>query len=153
MDDEKWIREKTIEFTAKITQVETQLNLLNDGLKETKKELSQDIQNAVTNRIDDMMKIIDGQLKTQNRILEIQGRQSEQISAIQKTLAETQSVRDIVSRNTEKLKSYDERLDRIEANQRSEDDIKKSRYAGIWSAVVAIIGAIATVITALVGKI
>ena len=133
------ITEKIMEFTGKIASLETTLinqKDTNETAFETQsknmRDLRQDFNDFATE-----------QRRIQDSLLQIQGKQSQQIDSIQKTLEEFTDIRKQVTQHESRIKSLEEQV-------RSEKEIQKENTKGRWTTIAAMVAAIGSIIATLV---
>lgn len=133
------ITEKIMEFTGKIASLETTLinqKDTNETAFETQsknmRDLRQDFNDFATE-----------QRRIQDSLLQIQGKQSQQIDSIQKTLEEFTDIRKQVTQHKSRIKSLEEQV-------RSEKEIQKENTKGRWATIAAMVAAIGSIIATLV---
>ena len=83
------------------------------------------------------------QRRIQDSLLQIQGKQSQQIDSIQKTLEEFTDIRKQVTQHESRIKSLEEQV-------RSEKEIQKENTKGRWATIAAMVAAIGSIIATLV---
>ena len=152
-DHEQKLLEKTFEFVKQIASIESQQTSikeqqcqLKDDIQSLQKNITNEIRISVGGRISDISNLLIQQQEMQNKIINIQGRQGQQIDEIQTTLKEFTKIQ-------EKVSNLEIRVDALEETQRGEQEIQKEKIRGRWAAAGAIAAAIASIIVAILTKI
>lgn len=162
---ESKLMEKTFEFTSKLAGIEEGMHRLHEHVLTSESQTAERVnalETRLNSRIDTMEHNLfsaisshvetraqtqdvhsDGQQKTINKILEVQGRQSEQLDRIQNTLEKFTKIE-------EEVKLHNVRLKNLEEQQRSEQEIKKEQVKGRWAFIGSIIAAVSAIAVAII---
>lgn len=147
---ESQLLQQNMDFLVKLTKLETTQDYIREQVKENQKEftkqmqavkdfISFEIQNSVGVRVHDLSLLVQQQQETQNKIVEIQARQGEQIDEINRTLKEFSNMELKMIDHENRIKSVEQQVSRI-------DQVDKVRVQGKWSLITAIAaGVLATI--------
>lgn len=147
---ESQLLQQNMDFLVKLTKLETTQDYIKEQVKENQKEftkqmqavkdfISFEIQNSVGVRVHDLSLLVQQQQETQNKIVEIQARQGEQIDEINRTLKEFSNMELKMIDHENRIKSVEQQVSRI-------DQVDKVRVQGKWSLITAIAaGVLATI--------
>lgn len=147
---ESQLLQQNMDFLVKLTKLETTQDYIRDQVKENQKEftkqmqavkdfISFEIQNSVGMRVHDLSLLVQQQQETQNKIVEIQARQGEQIDEINRTLQQFSNMELKMIDHENRIKSVEQQISRI-------DQVDKVRVQGKWSLITAIAaGVLATI--------
>lgn len=139
---ESQLLQQNMDFLVKLTKLETTQDYIKDQVKENQKEftkemqavkdfISFEIQNSVGMRVHDLSLLVQQQQETQNKIVEIQARQGEQIDEINRTLQQFSNMELKMIDHENRIKSVEQQVSRI-------DQVDKVRVQGKWSLITAI---------------
>lgn len=139
---ESQLLQQNMDFLVKLTKLETTQDYIKDQVKENQKEftkqmqavkdfISFEIQNSVGVRVHDLSLLVQQQQETQNKIVEIQARQGEQIDEINRTLQQFSNMELKMIDHENRIKSVEQQVSRI-------DQVDKVRVQGKWSLITAI---------------
>lgn len=147
---ESQLLQQNMDFLQKLARLE----VTQDHLKESQVSLSKkidDVKEAITSeirisigaRINDISALVQQQQEIQNKIVEIQARQGEQIDEINRTLKEFSNMETKMIDHETRLKSLEKQITRL-------DDVDKTRTQGKWSLITAIASGLIAIVGGLV---
>lgn len=122
--------QQNLDFIGKVARIETQQEATKEHLERIEKQMSglhnsltDEIRTSVGARIQDIVDLQIQQQDVQNKIVNIQGRQGEQIDEIRKTLDEFTKIQTVVSTHETRLNSIEQKIAKL-------DEVDKVRTQG-----------------------
>lgn len=147
--------QQNLDFIGKVARIETQQEATKEHLQRIEKQMSglhdsltDEIRTSVGARIQDIVDLQIQQQDVQNKIVNIQGRQGEQIDEIRKTLDEFTKIQTVVSTHETRLNSIEQKIAKL-------DEVDKVRIQGKWALFTAlttgVIGLVGTILALVLG--
>lgn len=140
---EEILIQQSYDLTERLARIEERQTGFTETLQGVSERIHQEIQGSVTDRMNDLARLIAAQQQTQSEIVRIQSRQGEQIDSIRTTLDKFTELEHTVS-------DHEGRILSLEKHYQGEIDLKKERIKGVWATIGAIIAALASIATVLI---
>ena len=160
---EQKLMEKTMQFIADLAAIKEHQTHTDTKIDTVQKSILDELHHTVNGRIESTLNLIEGQQKAINRMLEIQGKQGEQIESIKQTLEEFTKIQTMVDKHDERISQlekkvavFDEhgkRIELLEQDHQDSIDLRKERVKGRWSMIAGVISAIAAITCAIIAAI
>lgn len=141
---------KMAHFEEKQEHTEELIKDVKQSLTDVKQTLTEEIHQNIDKRISDMAKITDGQQKTLNKIIEVQGKQTQQIDTIQHTLDHFTKIEDKVTKIEKEQEGLEIRIGTLENNTRTAAEIRKEKIKGMWTVISSAVAAASAIVCALI---
>lgn len=147
--------QQNLDFIGKVARIETQQEATKEHLERIERQMSglhdsltDEIRTSVGARIQDIVDLQMQQQDVQNKIVNIQGRQGEQIDEIRKTLDEFTKIQTVVTTHEARLNAIEQKIAKL-------DDVDKVRTQGKWALFTAlttgVIGLVGTILAFILG--
>jgi alpha-ketoglutarate-dependent taurine dioxygenase len=118
------INERQTDLVERLARIEENEKQLNTRMEDLKESLSEEIQQTgVSKRVDDIMMLVKNQQQTEAKIIELQGKQGEQINDINKTLIQLEGIEKTIDR-------LDGRLTQLESKSKTAAEYRKEQIHG-----------------------
>jgi alpha-ketoglutarate-dependent taurine dioxygenase len=118
------INERQTDLVERLARIEENEKQLNTRMEDLKESLSEEIQQTgVSKRVDDIMMLVKNQQQTEAKIIELQGKQGEQINDINKTLIQLEGIEKTIDR-------LDGRLTQLESKSKTTAEYRKEQIHG-----------------------
>lgn len=155
--DEEHLIEKQNKFDVKLAHFEERQKHSEEWQKhaeqlitDVRTDVVKEIHNNVDGRMQDITNIVRGQQTTLDKIIEIQGRQSQQIETINNTLDHFTKIEERVMNIEKKQEIISARIEHLEEESFNQQDLAKERTKGRWSMACSLIAMISAVACALI---
>ena len=149
-DKEEKLSERQVDIEVKIARIDERQSNIMDQLDSMHEDIIHEIHRSVDGRIQDLSLIVEGQQKTLNKIIEVQGGQKQQIDGIKHTLDHFTKIEERVNAMEQENVMLTTRVEKLEFDARSENELKKEQIKGRWAVIGAVVSAISAVICALI---
>jgi chromosome segregation ATPase len=141
------INEKQTDLVERLARIEENEKQLNTRMEDLKESLSEEIQQTgVSKRVDDIMMLVKNQQQTEAKIIELQGKQGEQINDINKTLIQLEGIEKTIDR-------LDGRLTQLESKSKTAAEYRKEQIHGRWAVAAAIVAALSSIICSIIATV
>lgn len=131
--------QQNLGFIDKVARIEVQQDIMKQQqdrieghLESLHRYIGEEIRSSVGGRINDINTLLVQQQDAQNKIIEIQGRQGQQIEQIQNTLQEFTKIQNSLSDHEIRIKNLEKRVAKM-------DEMDKARLQSRTSLIVAVI--------------
>lgn len=130
--------QQNLDFIGKVARIETQQEATREHLNRIEAQmaglhttLTEEIRTSIGGRIQDIVDLQIQQQNVQNKLVEIQGRQGEQIDEIRRTLEEFTKIQGVVSAHETRLSALEQKVAKI-------DEVDKVKTQGKWALITAV---------------
>lgn len=163
-DHEAKLLQQQMEMKTDLVRVEERQKAISDRMEENQQHTTQFIAQVERNlldamrtnvdgRIGDLANVVNQQQELLNKVLQIQGKQAQQIDSIQTTLERFTSIESDVRNLKQEQTGLEARVNNLEQNYRDIEDLNKEKVKGRWAAVGSFIAAISAVACAIIAAI
>lgn len=157
-DNDRLLLDKVMKHETQLARVEEHQHHTDDLIEQNQEIISNNIEtmcasivenihNSVDGRLTDAKIVMDGQQKTLNKIIEVQGRQTQQIEGIQKTLEQFTKIE-------LRVNDHETRINTLEKQYQSEEDLRKAlrkeHTKGLWALLGAAVAAAGAILAAII---
>ena len=149
-DKEEKLSERQIDTEVKIARIDERQSHIMERLDSIHEDIINEIHRSVDGRIQDLSLIAEGQQKTLNKIIEVQGGQKQQIDGIKHTLDQFTKIKDRVDIVEKQNAILTTRIEKLEFDAKTESELKKEQIKGRWAVIGAVVSAISAVVCALI---